>query len=155
MSRCARQLLPCAFQSCYHRDYSDLITALQLTDGALRNKQRVALGCGYRTDATVLSRTQHVSGLGNIPAMRIAPVLDQPGDPQRRNFPFPDMNFRRIELVQVRSGHAGAVPRLNQIALGKIQVLLLAESEIDLDRIDVETVVSGALVVVIKFPTWA
>src|SRR5207249_1451546 len=113
-------------------DYGDLITALQFTDGALRNQQGVALGCSYRTDATELSRPQNISRIRKY--SRHA---------DRARF-WINLSVRKEEASFFRIGasvgedkfeldlhHTGALPRLNEIAFGKAQVLLLAESEID------------------------
>ena len=66
----------------------DLITALQLGDGTLRNEQRASLHAGDRADATVLAGPQDFPGFGKTPAKRIAPVFDLPADPRQRTGPF-------------------------------------------------------------------
>src|SRR3954452_25314123 len=117
--------------------YGDLITALQFTDGALWNKQSVALRRRYRTDATELSRPQHVSRIKEYSSHADCACL------------WINLAVRKEEASLFRIGasigedqfeldldNAGAAPRFNEIALGKVKVLLLAESEIDFYRIN-------------------
>src|SRR6266498_2331215 len=118
-------------------DYGDLITALQFSDGALWNKQSVALGCGYRTDATELSRPQNISRIREYSGH-----ADRAGLLINLAVRKEEASFFRIgasvgeDQFELDLDDAGAAPRFNEIALGKVKVLLLAEGEIDLDRIN-------------------
>ena len=70
------------------------IGALQLGHGALRNQQRAHVGSGRRADPAILSRAQHVSGIGK-----------QSRDPNRAGCLI-HLAIREVELPVVRIDRA-------------------------------------------------
>src|SRR5260370_8596565 len=106
--------------------YGDLITALQLAHGALRNKQGVGPGCRDRTDATVLSRPQHISRI-----WKYSCHSDRAGlliDLAVRKEEAPSFWISSSvgeDQFDLDLDHASAPPRFNEISLGQVQLLLL------------------------------
>ena len=58
----------------FGRDHRQLVVALQLRDGALRNQQRAPAQAGHGADASELAGPQHVARVGEGATMRMVPV---------------------------------------------------------------------------------
>src|SRR5262245_36717180 len=118
-------------------DDSNLVNPLQLTDGTLRYEQRLLTRTRHRAHATVLSGPQHVAG-----------IWKNTCEPDRAGFLI-DLSISEIETpfvwicasvrqnqLELELSDTPVMLRFDQTTFSEFQILLLAEREIDFDRID-------------------
>jgi hypothetical protein len=128
----------------------DLIAALQFGDGLLRNKQCAMQGFDGNPHLAVLSGRRMLPGFGNRPVTSIAPV------PWLVDLPTGE---GKLSLMRM-NGSVGKNQfqrryRIGRFALfRKPEIFLFADCESDLDRVNVETVVTALDTGLTRLPIW-